>query len=356
MTGLDTQLLLQRLDSRSRRLITSSLQAAAGPSGEESPTRSLCSAQLIDEYGVSMENSRFWDELGAEHDRALQDHGPELIKRQQALRYFTWTWRWRALPKSEQFRFLLGHSTPWDLFSAATKSSDVGDTAWIGVPWTLADRWLYSFATRLLWRYADRATRGHPSLRLAEPLLGSPLPVVDCGRLISQDLANTAIELATIDRGGVRSPGQVLEVGAGYGRTAFAILSLFPDCKYTVVDIEPALTITRWYLTQLFPTDRITFLSPAQINEIPRSSMDLAVSISSLSEMTPETRDEYLLLFDRVAAGGLVYLKQWEQWRNPVDGLLVKFDDYSIPKRWVPLLRERAPVQTRFIQALWRVP
>ena len=250
-----------------------------------------------------MQNSRFWDELGAEHDRALQDHGPELIKRQQALRYFTWTWRWRALPKSEQFRFLLGHSTPWDLFSAATKSSDMGDTAWIGVPWTLADRWLYSFATRLLWRYADRATRGHPSLRLAEPLLGSPLPVVDCGRLISQDLANTAIELATIDRGGVRSPGQVLEVGAGYGRTAFAILSLFPDCKYTVVDIEPALTITRWYLTQLFPTDRITFLSPAQINEIPRSSMDLAVSIFSLSEMTPETRDEYLLLFDRVAAG-----------------------------------------------------
>ena len=303
-----------------------------------------------------MENSRFWDHLGAEHDRALEDHGPELIKRRQALRYFTWSWTWSALPKSEQFRFLLAHSTPWDLFSAATERSDTGDAAWIGVPWRRSDRWLYCFATRLLWRYADRATRTHPSLRLAEPLLGSPLPVADRGRLISQDLANTALELAIIDRGRVGAPTHVLEVGAGYGRTAFAILSLFPDCKYTVVDIEPSLTIARWYLTQLFSKDRVTFLSPAQIDDIPRNSMDLAVSISSLSEMTPETRDQYLLLFDRAVAGGLVYLKQWKRWHNPVDDLVVEFDHYSIPKSWVPLVRERAPVQTHFVQALWRVP
>jgi hypothetical protein len=303
-----------------------------------------------------MENSRFWEQLSAEHERALHDHGPETIKRRQALRYFTWSWTWRSLHESEQFRFLLGHSSPLDLLSAATERSDLEDAAWEGVPWGRSDRWLYTFATRLLWRYADRMTGHHPSLRLAEPLLGSPLPVTDRGRLISQDLANTAIELAAIDRSRVLAPAHVLEVGAGYGRTAFALLSLFPDCTYTIVDIEPSLTIARWYLTQLFPADRITFLSPDQIDSIAPASTDLALSISSLSEMTPGTRDRYLLLFDRAVAGGLVYLKQWSQWQNPVDGLVVTFDDYSIPRRWVPLLRERAPVQTRFDQALWRVP
>jgi hypothetical protein len=302
-----------------------------------------------------MENSRFWNQLGAEHNRILHDEGPERFKRQQALRYFTWTWAWRSLPRSEQFRFLLAHSTPLDIVSAAIEPSGMEDNAWSGVPWSQADRWLYTFATRLLWRYANRLTQGHPSLQLAEPLLGSPLPVVDRGRLISQDLANTAIELATIDRGRASNPTQVLEVGAGYGRTAFAILSLFPDCGYTIVDIEPALTIARWYLTRLFSPERITFVSPDQIDQIPQSSIDLAISISSLSEMTSQSRNEYLQLFDRTVSRGLVYLKQWEQWRNPVDDVLVKFDDYSIPATWIPLVRERAPVQTRFVHALWRV-
>jgi len=98
--------------------------------------------------------------------------------------------------------------------------------------------------------------------RLPEPALGQPLPVTWRGRLISQDLANTALEVAAIGRAlAGRKPRSILELGAGYGRTAYALLSLFPEATYTIVDIEPALTISRWYLSELFGADRLRFLS-----------------------------------------------------------------------------------------------
>jgi putative sugar O-methyltransferase len=307
-----------------------------------------------DGSGVPAGISQFWQELQTEHARTLREQGPQAVKRQQALRYFTWRWSWRGLRRSEQFRFLLRHSTPADLLRAIGSKSDVDDSSWEGVPWSRSDRRLYCAATRLLWRYAERVTAGHPALRLPEPLIGSPLPVRLGGRLISQDLANSALELSAMERGGVGAPSHVLEIGAGYGRTAYVFLSLYQKCHYTIIDIEPALSLSRWYLSQLFAVDRLTFLTPEQREKVPPASVDLAVSISTLSEMTPGTRDGYLAFLDEVSAGGLIYLKQWMSWHNPVDNLEVRFDDFAIPEGWTPVLREPCPVQTRFVQAMWR--
>lgn len=300
--------------------------------------------------------SRFWQELGADHAQTLRDLGPEVMKRQQALRYFTWRWSWRNLGRSEQTRFLIRHSKPLDVVTAVAGKADLDDESWKGVPWSRSDRWLYCVATRLVWRFAERFTKQHRALSLAEPLLGSPLPVPDRGRLISQDLANSALELSAMERGGGREPRHILEIGAGYGRTAYVCLSLYQDCRYTIVDIEPALTISRWYLSQLFEPDRLTFLTPEQADAVPSASVDLAISISTLSEMTTTSRDRYLAFLDNVAAGGRVYLKQWKCWHNPVDNLDVSFSDFAIPGRWQPVLEERCPVQTQFVQALWRNP
>ncbi|HXY43377.1 MAG TPA: putative sugar O-methyltransferase [Acidimicrobiales bacterium] len=310
-----------------------------------------------DDFGrPAREVSQFWNELQAEHARILRNYGPETMKRQQALRYFTWRWSWSGLRRSEQFRFLLRHSTPIDVMRAILAKTNLDDSLWQEVPWPRADRRLYCVATRLLWQYTERVTGGHPALGLAEPLLGSPLPVSFDSRLISQDLANTALELSAMERGGADKPHHVLEIGAGYGRTAYVFLSLYDDCRYTIVDIEPALTLSRWYLSQLFEPERLTFLTPEQIQSVSAKSVDLGVSISTLSEMTPRTRDSYLDFLDEVTAGGRIYLKQWMNWHNPVDNLDVRFDDFAIPERWVLVLKERCPVQTRFVQAMWRNP
>jgi putative sugar O-methyltransferase len=303
------------------------------------------------------EPSAFWRDLGADHANSLADHGFGDVKRRQALRYFTWQWRWRNLRRSEQLRFLLRHSRPASVALSLWRPGPLDALRWAGPSWSALDRRMYVAGTRLLWIYA--AQTRHPALDLPEPELGSPFPVYLQGRLISQDLANTALELdalrrATLERG-ARAPRTVLEVGAGYGRTAFALLSLNPSATYTIVDIEPAISISRWYLTELFGPDRVTFVPADHLERLDGSTFDLGISISSLQEMTPAQVDLYLKLFDR-SVDGYVLLKQWDRWHNPVDETDMVFDEYPIPTRWQRLLWERCPVQTRFMQGVWRTP
>ncbi len=300
--------------------------------------------------------SKFWAALGGRHAQDVTEHGYDDLKRRQALRYFTWSWHLRSILGSEQMRHLLRRTpaTAW-LRSAFTPFAS-RRRSWAPLDWSMADRWLYTAAVRLLWEYAlrhgDREVLG-----LAEPLEGDPLPVSYRGRLISQDLANSALEVVAMRRIlGARSPQSILEVGAGYGRTAYVLLSVYPSSTYTVVDIEPALSISRWYLSRLFPSDRLRFLTPDRIDEVASGSVDLAVSISSLQEMTPAQVGGYLAFIDRVAAGGRVYLKQWASWHNPDDGVTMRFSEYPVPSAWMPTLREAAPVQERFVQAGWLVP
>jgi len=224
------------------------------------------------------------------------------------------------------------------------------------VPRPRRERWLYTFAVRLLWEYARRNDPLGVT-ELEEPSLGDPLPVRWRGRTISQDLANSALELAAIDRaleGG--EPASILEIGAGYGRLGHTLLSLFGSASYTVVDIEPARTISEWYLSRLFPDRDLRFLSPEQAADLAPGSVSLGLSVSSLQEMTRAQVEGYIGLLDRVVDGGVVYLKQWEEWHNPADGVTLRFDEYPLPERWHVRLDERAPVQTRFRQAAWSLP
>jgi len=301
------------------------------------------------------EPSLFWQGLAREHAAELERYGLPQIKRRQALRYFTWRWRCAALRESHQLRFLFTHSSPATFFRCLFSSASLSGSGWDGVSWPRRERWLYVYAVRLLWEYALKSDE-LGVLKLPEPELGNPLPVYWKGRLISQDLANSALEASLIARSRYgTSPRSIVEVGAGYGRTAYALLSVFPDATYTVVDIEPALTISRWYLTSLLPAKRLQFMRPSDTGRLGDASIDLVVSVSSLHEMRFDQVEAYLRLFDRIAAGGAVYLKQWERWTNPADGVTLAFDEYPIPSGWRTLVAEPAPVQTNFRQAVWRV-
>jgi putative sugar O-methyltransferase len=304
----------------------------------------------------SGESSLFWRDLAERQRAELAAHGADTFKRNVALRHFSWRWHWRSLWRSEQARFLLAHSKPRDLRRAFAEPMDLADDSWAGVDWSRADRRLYTVAIRLLWAYAQRS--GDPDVvALPEPAAGSPLPVSFGGRLISQDLANSAIETAAIGRALAKSsPGRILEIGAGYGRTAYGLLSKFPDARYTIVDIEPAISLSRAYLSDLFASDRLEFLAPEELSGVSDGSIDLAVSISSLQELTDEQTKAYVAEINRVATGGSVYLKQWRRWRNPVDCNVFEFSQLPIPAAWKLMFSEAAPVQTRFMQAGWRIP
>ena len=298
--------------------------------------------------------SKFWEKLAVLHTEQLANAGMERMKRHQANHYFTWRWGW--VPSNEQMQFLLTHTSPLAWVRAAAERVDLSDTAWHDVLWSRSERWNYAVMIRLLWHYARRQDR-IDATSLAEPTLGDPLPAYLHGRLISQDLANSVLEANAIARAlSGRRPQSILEIGAGYGRTAYVLLNVFPESHYTVVDIEPALSISRWYLSSLFPADRLSFLSPGELVSLPASAFDLALSISSLQEMLPGQVAAYLSLFDRVGSPGTVYLKQWRRWHNPEDDVTLTFAEYPVPKRWQLIFRDRAPVQTNFDQAAWSVP
>lgn len=291
--------------------------------------------------------SRFWEKLAREHSDELDQHGFGEIKRRQALRYFTWRWRPSTIKTSEQMRFLLRNAQPRDILRAAVPPARA--SAWNGVQWRLPERYFYSFATRLLWQYAWREGDGE-TLRLGEPILGSPLPVYLAQQLISQDLANTALEVRTLTSSLASTPRHIVEVGAGYGRFAYAMLAKYPQATYTIIDIEPALTISRWYLGSLFGSDRLTFLDSAEASKL--RPPDVGVSISSLQEMTPQQVQSYLELFsERII--GTVYLKQWKRWTNPLDSVTMAFDQYPIPHQWRQVKSHQAAVQANFTEAVW---
>jgi putative sugar O-methyltransferase len=298
--------------------------------------------------------SLFWQELAREHSDQLERHGYGEMKRKQALRYFTWQWRWRHVLKSEQFRFLLRETSKPALIRTVVTPQALSAGLWRGLPWGPADRWLYSLATRLLWSYAEQHG-DREVLSLGEPALGNPPPVVWHKGVVSQDLANCSLESEAIRRAiNGNEPTSILEIGGGYGRTAYSLLGIFPHAVYTILDIEPALSLSRFYLTSLYPNRDLRFIDAANAETV--GEVDLAVAISSLHEMTLEQVAIYLNLLDKVVVdGGTVFLKQWEQWHNPTDDVEMRFDDYPVPAAWQPLFRETSPVQTRFIQAAWQV-
>jgi putative sugar O-methyltransferase len=314
-------------------------------------------AKLRVQMTESAENpSEFWEDLAQQHRTELDQYGMDQIKRHQAFYYFNWPWTWASRRQNPQLEFLLRNSSPSTIAWCAATKPQLRNAAWDGTTLGYRDRLLYTFAVRLLWEYARK--HGEASiLGLKEPLQGDPLPIFWRGRLISQDLANCALEARAI-LGGLdgKTPRTIVEVGAGYGRTAYSLLHLFPEATYTIVDIEPALSISKWYLSQLFPAERLRFFSPGEAQNIPPSSSDLVISISSLQEMTRDQVAQYLQVFDRIAAGGTVFLKQWREWFNPADNLQMKFYEYPFPSTWRARLMEASPVQTGFMQAAWSVP
>src|SRR5262249_4927134 len=155
-----------------------------------------------------------------------------------------------------------------------------------------------------------------------EPELGNPIRVRRNGRLISQDIVNSARERNSIlsavhlDR---HAPFDLAELGAGYGRLGYLMLKT-TACRYFVFDIPPALYLSQWYLTSLFPERRaflfrrfdrfdeieselsqtdVAFFTPNQLAKFPPRYFDVFATISSVHEMRRDQISHYMTLMGR---------------------------------------------------------
>jgi putative sugar O-methyltransferase len=324
--------------------------------------------------------SDFWTSLNERNLSQLDDEGFAHFKRTINQNYFGW------VPQSrhdDQVQVMLKEFARRPAPRIVT--ARLGDVSLLQAgpdranPYESArGRLLLAFFLAMSWEYVRRRDPRGLLDRLDEPALGDPVAATYRGRRISQDVCNSVHELYSATAGvpgNEPGPGGVLELGAGYGRVAWAFLEAFPARRYIVCDIPPALGIAQQYLTTLFP-DRVTFrfrhfddgaevagelaaaqlafLTPNQLELLDPLGVSLFVNISSLHEMRPEQIAYYLGQVDR-HTDGCFYTKQWLDWHNTEDDVRMTRDDYPIPATWETIYSHQHPIQRSFFHALYRV-
>lgn len=321
--------------------------------------------------------SRFWETLSTVNAAQLGDRGFETFKRTINQNYFNWL---ITRPWDPQYRSLMAdwlrHPTPRVASARVIDPTGVEVTAArhraFGLP---AARFSYAVFVAMLWECAHRRDRLHLLDRLSEPSLGEPILVRHQGRSISQDLANSVLEFYALDeafQNGLPENATVVELGPGYGRLGWLLLSVVSGIRYIGVDIPPALAISQEYLSRLFPDlttvrfrrgsehlaalpgARLAFLTPNQLDEIPPLQADLFITISSLHEMRPEQIAHYMGVVDRHTSG-VFYVKQSHKWTNPRDDVTIRESSYPIPAKWRTIYQRRHEVQTHFFEAAFQV-
>lgn len=314
--------------------------------------------------------SKFWQQLNEQNIEQLETTGLANLKRTLAQNYFTW---------------VVGMRSP--LFRHVSRTAGWRD--WLkvlrGLPAYskengLGLRRFYELVifTRLTWCLAQRQDSLDLLTRITEPEFGRPFRITLGNRLISQDLANSAMELYSILEAQKPSFDQrftVCELGAGYGRNAYLFLSAFSNCKYIVVDIPPALYVSQEYLATVLPNKRImrfrcfskfeevqseferadiVFLLPHQAELLAEKSVDYFVNISSLHEMTFKQIEAYFKLVDRLTRG-YFYMKQWRSFDNLRDGITVKQADYPYRSSWAQIYTRTPSSHPLFFETLFQI-
>jgi len=232
----------------------------------------------------------------------------------------------------------------------------------------------YNLTTGLLWEYDKQR---YPSVckELEEPLDGNPPRLYDNKKLISQDLANSIIEYESIMQQIKFAPKTMMELGGGYGRTAFVFLKLHKKIRYIFCDIPPTLWVAQTYLSSVFKQRKIfkfrhfddykkvkgelessdiIFLTPNQLEMLPDKSADLFINISSLHEMR---RDQIAYYFNQInrLTKGFFYFKEWKVSNNSDDNLVIRENEYPIPKKWKKLYHREALYPSLFFEAMYKI-
>jgi putative sugar O-methyltransferase len=316
--------------------------------------------------------SKYWIELNRMNLAQLQQHGYGNFKRTIALNYFTFV---RILPWDPQIVFLLRRLAPSLSFKCLRRAFSTRTHDYFSA-FNWIQSLLYNFLALASWAYSREIVSDPKLLALREPEEGNPALITDSdGALVSQDLANSIIEVSAMNL--ALHPGSVvLELGAGYGRDAYVMLATNPGIKYVIVDRAPALWVAESYLRNQFPGCRIfsyrqfdrfesiatefaqcdiAFFLSTQIALLPDSLADLVVNISSLHEMRLEQISFYFSQFDRLLkSGGTFYFKQWKRGVVPYEDVVIRQQDYPIPRNWSLELSREAPIQSSFFEERYK--
>lgn len=327
--------------------------------------------------------SLFWKGMGDTNDRVLNWSGELEFKRTLNQNYFNFIPTDTNEPRMRRLRRLA--SNLGDHGRYTIEDPDCDPASWISCYpdyfiFKGADRSaqlsLYRESVALMYEYARQRDSSALLAALDEPKLGNPIRVYRDGRLISQDLINSVRERNSIVSvmGADRSADfKLAELGAGYGRLGYVMLRT-TNSRYFVFDIPPALHLSQWYITTLFPERKafrfrrfqdfaeiekelgeadVAFFTPNQLEKFPPGYFDVFATISSLHEMGRKQIRHYMNLMT-LTTRSVVYLKQQKNYINPIDDLVIGKDDYPVPKEWSFQWERFDLLNPRFFERVYR--
>ena len=211
--------------------------------------------------------------------------------------------------------------------------------------------------------------------QLNEPLIGNPPYSIYNGNRISQDIFNSLLEyLSIVSACPMNEVSSIIEIGAGYGRTAFCFLTFHPGKKYIIVDFPPALYVSQEYLSKVFPKKTVmkykpfenfsevseefqnadlVFLMPDQINKIPNESAEFFLAIDCLHEMKKERVDFYFDQAQRISK--YFYYKCWINTYVAPDEVYHLKDTYPVKPNWQQLFMTDCEIPSGFFHAMHKI-
>ena len=286
-----------------------------------------------------------WDRIGRDHEVTLGRDGLAHFKRTLNVEYGQSA---VVSMRGSQMRHLLRQAMGERVALRATLGAKFGPGGTPGAlaanPWR---RFVYRAFVGLVWALARARDRINCLDACAESLVGDPIDIRLGDRLITRDLAQSALEMNTIAACvPLAALERVAEIGAGYGRFAHAAMTLFPRLAYWIFDVPPALALSEAYLGVALGNDRVVGFDrearpgpgevrialPPALRDVPDGHFDLVVSTYSVDELPPRQIAEYLSLMD-AKCRGWIYLKGGRH-GTAGSAATLGLADLQYPRRW----------------------
>lgn len=287
-------------------------------------------SEIIDFY-VNSESykmsSRFWNILNMRNIDQINKHGIEKYSQTVSLNYFTYTEFYDDRIKNiiSKLKNINKDISKYDIFKKY-EYLDHSQSINHNIILNLLYSYFKSFHNTELLKVFD-----------GKDYLLSETPYIEIDNVkITQDRINSILEYLTIKEITKRFTKNlnILEIGAGSGRTTEAILAFEKDKigKYFVVDIPPALYLSYLRIKNNFPQKKIDiaknissieeirnfinkndviFLLPHQLSLLEKSGfkIQIFVAVDCLHEMDKKTIKYYMDYADRLCE--FFYFKIW---------------------------------------------
>jgi putative sugar O-methyltransferase len=127
--------------------------------------------------------------------------------------------------------------------------------------------------------------------------IGNPISITYDGQRVCMDYLQAVYETEFISDHLPSDELDILEIGAGYGRTCHSIISNLRVRTYTVLDLSNCLDLSRRYLKSVLKDEdfgKISFVDASDFSHLDGNRFDLCINIDSFAEMEPGVVRRYL--------------------------------------------------------------